>query len=137
MYDVKEIQRLYEEYGSMRKVAREMKISRNTVSKYLKRVKEFRSGKKSKVIYKEGANYKKIPSNTIKRIHELLNENKSKSVKLRYTAKKIWQMIISEGHNLSYTSTKRIVKKWKEKHTLIHDVYIEQVPKVGKRAEFD
>jgi len=137
MYDVKEIQRLYEEYGSMRKVAREMKISRNTVSKYLKRVKEFRSGKKSKVIYKEGANYKKIPSNTIKRIHELLNENKSKPVKLRYTAKKIWNMVISEGHDLSYTSTKRIVKKWKEKHTLIHDVYIEQVPKIGKRAEFD
>ena len=137
MYDVKEIQRLYEEYGSMRKVAREMKISRNTVSKYLKRLKEFRSGKKSKVIYKERANYKKIPQTTIKRIHELLNENKSKSVKLRYTAKKIWQMVISEGHNLSYTSTKRIVKKWKEKHTLIHDVYIEQVPKIGKRAEFD
>ncbi len=87
MYDVKEIQRLYEEYGSMRKVAREMRISRNTVSKYLKRLKEFRSGKKSKVIYKERENYKKIPQTTIKRIHELLNENKSKSVKLRYTAK--------------------------------------------------
>ena len=72
MYDVKEIQRLYEEYGSMRKVAREMRISRNTVSKYLKRLKEFRSGKKPKVIYKVGANYRRIPQTTIKRIHDLI-----------------------------------------------------------------
>ena len=68
MYDVKEIQRLYAKYGSMRRVAREMKISRNTVSKYLKRVKEFRNGKKSKVIYKESANHSRIPEGTVERI---------------------------------------------------------------------
>ena len=115
MYDVKEIQRLYEKYGSMRRVAREMKISRNTVSKYLKRVNEFRMGKKSKIIYKESASYTRIPQATVERIHSLLEENKSKSVKLRLTAKKIWYIVISEGHNLSYTSVKRIVRKWKER----------------------
>lgn len=137
MYDVEEIQRLYEKYGSMRRVAREMKISRNTVSKYLKRVKEFRKGKKPELIYKESASYTRIPQATVERIYSLLEENKSKSVKLRLTAKKIWHIVISEGHNLSYTSVKRIVRKWKEKNTLIHDIYIEQVPKIGKRAEFD
>jgi transposase len=137
MYDVKEIQRLYAKYGSMKRIAREMKISRNTVSKYLKRLEEFRNSKKSKVIYKESASYTRIPQATIERMHSLLEENKSKPVNLRYTAKKIWQMVIPEGYDLSYTSVKRIVKRWKEENTLIHDVYIEQVPKVWKHAEFD
>ncbi|MDI3473512.1 MAG: hypothetical protein PWQ48_1793 [Thermotogaceae bacterium] len=35
VYEVKEIQRLYEEYGSIREVARLTGISRNTVRKYL------------------------------------------------------------------------------------------------------
>ncbi len=132
MYDVKEIQRLYEKYGSMRRVAREMKISRNTVSKYLKRIKEFRKGKKSKLFYKESAEYTRISKTTMKRIHSLLEDNKTKPVKPRFTAKKIWYIIVSEGYNISCTSVKRIVRRWKEENTLIHDIYIEQVPKVGE-----
>jgi transposase len=71
------------------------------------------------------------------RIDELLEDNRPKPVKLRFTAKKIWYIIVSEGYNISYTSVKRVVRRWKSRNTLIHDIYIEQVPKIGKRAEFD
>jgi len=71
------------------------------------------------------------------RINKLLQDNSSKPVKLRFTAKKIWYIVVSEGYDISYTSVKRIVRRWKTTHTLVHDIYIEQVPKIGKRAEFD
>ncbi len=137
MHDVMEIKQLYEKYGSIRRVARNMKISRNTVSKYLMRSKEFRRGKIHKIIHRNSANYLRISDITTMRIDELLEDNSSKPVKLRFTAKKIWHIIVSEGYDISYTSVKRIVRRWKSRYTSIHDVYIEQVPKIGKRAEFD
>jgi len=50
VYDVKEIQRFYEEYGSIRKVARLTGILRNTVKKYLRRIEAVKSGKVEEVI---------------------------------------------------------------------------------------
>ena len=137
MYDVMEIKQLYEKYGSIRRVARNMKISRNTVTKYLIRSDEFRKGDIDKIIHRNSANYLRISDIITMRIDKLLEDNSSKPVKLRFTAKKIWHIVVSEGYDISYTSVKRIVRRWKNRNTLICDVYIEQVPKIGKRAEFD
>ena len=41
MYDVEKILELYDQSGSIRFVAMQMHISRNTVSKYLKRVEQY------------------------------------------------------------------------------------------------
>lgn len=44
VYEVKEIQRLYQEYGSIREVTRLTGISRNTVRKYLRRIEAVKLG---------------------------------------------------------------------------------------------
>ena len=137
VYEVKEIQRLHEEYGSIREVARLTGISRNTVRKYLRRIEALKSGKAEEVVKRKPVSFKRrtIETRTVARIEELLEFNKSKPKKLRFTAKKIWQVVVKEGHKISYTSVKRIVRKWKEEHGQ-RDVYIIQQPD-GRRAEFD
>jgi len=120
VYEVKKIQRLHEEYGSIREVARLTGISRNTVRKYLRRIEALKSGKAEEVVKRKPVSFKRrtIETRTVARIEELLEFNKSKPKKLRFTAKKIWQVVVKEGHKISYTSVKRIVRK-------------------GRRAEFD
>ena len=48
---VNEIQRLYDEYGSISRVSRELKISWNTVRKYLHRIQEVRNGFQEKLVF--------------------------------------------------------------------------------------
>jgi len=124
VYEVKKIQRLHEEYGSIREVARLTGISRNTVRKYLRRIEALKSGKAEEVVKRKPVSFKRrtIETRTVARIEELLEFNKSKPKKLRFTAKKIWQVVVKEGHKISYTSVKRIVRKWKEEHGQ-RDVY--------------
>jgi|OM-RGC.v1.001812560 transposase len=137
VYEVKEIQRLYQEYGSIREVTRLTGISRNTVRKYLRRIEAVKLGSAKEVIVRKPVPFKRrtIEPRTVARIEELLDSNKDKPKNLQFTAKKIWQMVVKEGHKISYTSVKRIVRKWKEEHGQ-RDVYIIQKPD-GKRAEFD
>ncbi len=136
MYDVEKILELYDQSGSIRFVAKQMDISRNTVSKYLKRVEQYRLKEKTSIIYRSPS-HRKISSETVERVHALLEENKVKPVKLRFTAKKIFSILIREGYKISYTSVKRIVHEWKMKNTSLNEVFIMQVPSIGKRAEFD
>ena len=113
MYEVKEIQRLYGEYGSIREVTRLTGISRNTIRKYLRRIEAVKSGKVEEVIKRKPVPFKRrtIEPRTITRIEGLLNSNSNKSKELRFTAKKIWHIVVKEGHKISYTSVKRIVRK--------------------------
>ena len=43
----------------------------------------------------------------------------------------------NKGYKISYTSVKRIVHEWKMRNTGLNEVFIMQVPSIGKRAEFD
>ncbi|MGC9173268.1 amino acid permease [Athalassotoga sp.] len=136
MYDVEKILELYDQSGSIRFVARQMHISRNTVSKYLKRVEQYRLKEKPSIIYRKPA-HRKISPETVERVHALLEENKVKPIKLRFTAKKIFSILTHEEYKISYTSVKRIVHEWKIRNTGLNEVFIMQVPSIGKRAEFD
>ncbi|MFW6121255.1 MAG: IS21 family transposase, partial [Petrotogales bacterium] len=137
VYEVKEIQRLYQEHGSIKEVVRLTSISRNTVRKYLRRIEKAKSGKIEEVVKRKPVKFKRrtISEETVNRIISLLQENKSKPANLQYTAKKIWHIVIQKGHTISYTSVKRIVRRWKEENGL-REVFIAQEPD-GKRAEFD
>ena len=44
MSSITHIQRLYDEYGSISRVSRELKISRHTVRKHIHRIQEVRAG---------------------------------------------------------------------------------------------
>ena len=53
MADIRRIVDLYELYGSYRKVARELSISRNTAKKYVLRVKDVQEGTADEILPKD------------------------------------------------------------------------------------
>ncbi|OAA19511.1 helix-turn-helix domain-containing protein, partial [Kosmotoga sp. DU53] len=70
VYEVKEIQRLYQEYGSIREVTRLTGISRNTVRKYLRRIEAVKLGSAKEVIVRKPVPFKRrtIEPRTVARI---------------------------------------------------------------------
>ena len=139
MADVRRIVDLYELHKSYKKVARELNISRNTVKKYLHQVKDVQEGLAEEIIPKN----RKIvqPSRVLtdlvrQKIHQYLESNLGRPKKQRLTAKRIWELLIQDGHKIGYTSVKDEVVRWKRTNGP-REVFILQEPRVGQRAEFD
>ena len=139
MADVRRIVDLYELHNSYKKVARELNISRNTVKKYLHQVKDVQEGLAEEIIPKN----RKIvqPSRVLtdlvrQKIHQYLESNLGRPKKQRLTAKRIWELLIQDGHKIGYTSVKDEVVRWKRTNGP-REVFILQEPRVGQRAEFD
>ena len=139
MADVRRIVDLYELHKSYKKVARELNISRNTVKKYLHQVKDVQDGLAEEIIPK---NRKIIqPSRVLtdlvrQKIHQYLESNLRQPRKQRLTAKRIWELLVRDGHKIGYTSVKDEVARWKRTNAP-REVFILQEPRVGQRAEFD
>jgi transposase len=139
MADIRRIVDLYELYGSYKKVARELSISPNTAKKYLRRIKDLQDGEADEILPK---NRKIIqPSRVLteivrQKIHQYLESNLEHPRKQRLTAKRIWELLVTDGHKIGYTSVKDEVARWKRTNNP-REVYILQEPRVGQRAEFD
>lgn len=139
MADVRRIVDLYELHGSYKRVARELNISRNTVKKYLHQVKEVQDGLSEEILPK---NRKIIqPSRVLtdlvrQKIHQYLESNLGQPKKQRLTSKRIWELLVRDGHKIGYTSVKDEVVRWKRTNAP-REVFILQEPRVGQRAEFD
>jgi transposase len=139
MADIRRIVDLYELYGSYKKVARELSISPNTAKKYLRRIKDLQDGEADEILPK---NRKIIqPSRVLteivrQKIHQYLESNLEHPRKQRLTAKRIWELLVWDGHKIGYTSVKDEVARWKRTNSP-REVYILQEPRVGQRAEFD
>jgi transposase len=133
MYDVAEILKYYNEYGSIREVQRHTRISRNTIAKYLARVEENKKDQSLEIIRSKQRTMSKRTNELISLVNTLLEENKSKHVKLRYTAKKVWNIVVSQGYNVSYTTVKRVFKQWVRQKGPKKEIYIEQIAKPGIR----
>ena len=139
MVDIRRIVDLYDLYKSYRRVARELKISRNTVKKYVLKVKDVQDGLADEILPKNRGIIQ--PSRVLtepvrQKIHEHLESNLSRPKKQRITAKRIWELLIEEGHKISYSSVKNEVARWKRTNAP-REVFILQEPRVGQRAEFD
>lgn len=139
MADIRRIVDLYELYGSYKKVARELSISLNTAKKYLRRVNDVQEGSVEEILPKD----RKIiqPSRVLteivrQKIHQYLESNLEQPRKQRLTAKRIWELLIRDGHKIGYTSVKDEVVRWKHTNAP-REVFILQEPRVGQRAEFD
>ena len=139
MADIRRIVDLYELRKSHKRVARELNISKNTVKKYVHKVKELQEGKADEILPKE----KKIvqPLRVLtepvrQKIHQYLESNLGHPRKQRLTAKRIWELLIRDGHKIGYTSVKDEVVRWKSTNAP-REVFILQEPRVGQRAEFD
>ncbi len=137
MYSISEIQRLYAEYGSISRVSRELRISRNTVRKHLNHIQEVRDGLQKELLpEKQIHNNRVVTDNLISFVHKKLEENKSKPKKQRLSAIDIHRLAQAGGHQVGYSSIKKIVHDWKETHHS-RDIYVMQDPPEGYRAEFD
>ena len=113
MADIRRIVDLYELYGSYKKVARELDISPNTAKKYLRRVKDVQEGTADEILPK---NRKIIqPSRVLtetfrQKIHQYLESNLEHPRKQRLTAKRIWELLVTDGHKIGYTQASKM--KW-------------------------
>jgi len=139
MADISRINDLYELRKSYKKVARELNISRNTARKYVHQVKDVQDGLAHDILPKE----RKIvqPSRVLtepvrQKIHQHLESNLGHPRKQRLTAKRIWELLVRDGHKIGYTSVKDEVARWKRTNAP-REVFILQEPRVGQRAEFD
>lgn len=68
--------------------------------------------------------------------HRIIRSKLGRPKKQRLTAKRIWELLIQDGHKIGYTSVKDEVVRWKRTNGP-REVFILQEPRVGQRAEFD
>ena len=139
MSDIQRIVELYNLYGSVRRVAKELKISRNTVSKYLQRVQGVKDGVEETILPQDRQIQRSctvlIPE-VKEQIHSILEKNADLPKKQRWNGQKIWDHLIKEGYTIGYSTVKREIASWK--HQYGHrEVYIAQETDLGYRAEFD
>ena len=139
MADIRRIVDLYELYGSYKKVARELSISRNTAKKYVHQVKDVKDGLAEEILPKDRKIIQpsRVLTETVRlKIHQYLKSNLEHPRKQRLTAKRIWELLVTDGHKIGYTSVKDEVVRWKRTNAP-REVFILQEPRVGQRAEFD
>jgi transposase len=139
MVDIRRIVDLYDLYKSYRRVARELNISRNTVKKYVLRVKDVQDGSAAEILPKnrEIIQPSRVLTEPVRhKIHEHLESNLNRPKKQRITAKRIWELLVEGGYRIGYSSVKNEVVRWKRTNAP-REVFILQEPRVGQRAEFD
>ena len=139
MADVQRMVTLYHLYGSYSQVARELHISRNTVKKYLRQIDEVREGLRTEILPESRTIHqpRRIVNNKIiDQIHTLLESNEHRPRKQRMNGRQIHRHLVQSGHQISYTTTKRIIRDWKQDQKS-REVFILQNPEPGYRAEFD
>ncbi|WP_409340204.1 IS21 family transposase [Methanospirillum stamsii] len=139
MADVQRMATLYHLYGSYSQVARELHISRNTVKKYLRQLSEVRDGIRTEILPESRTIHQPrriVTDDIIDQIHTLLESNEDRPRKQRMNGRQIHHHIVQSGHQISYTTTKRIIQDWKHDQKS-REVFILQSPEPGYRAEFD
>lgn len=139
MEDVDRIRQLYQETGSCRKVANIMGISRNTVTKYLKRIEECQNGDSEEIVPIIRNLQRPKPAlsdDVVNKIHTYLEENQKRPKKQRLNAHQIFLTLKYNGTEISYSTVKREVRQWKQ-HNVFRDICIAQDYESGYRAECD
>jgi len=101
MSDIKQIMELYKLYGSIRRVAKELHISQNTVKKYVERVQSVRKGIEEEIIPEDRQIRRQcsvVTSEIKEKIHHILEENHDHPRKQRWNGKKIWRHLVQSGN---------------------------------------
>jgi transposase len=112
---------------SVRRVAREMGISRNTVRKYLKVSEPMR--------HEQGARARPVLEKVAPRIDELLEEWSTRTTpKQRITGTRLHQQLIEEGCKVGITTVREYLH---EKRRQKEEVYIPLVHRAGDEAQVD
>lgn len=139
MADVQQMATLYRLYGSYSQVARELHISRNTVKKYLRQIDEVRDGLRAEILPEKRTIHQPrriVTQEIIDQVHSLVESNEHRPKKQRLNGRQIHRHLVQSGHQISYTTTKRLISEWKHDQKS-REVFILQSPEPGYRAEFD
>ena len=112
---------------SVRSVAREMRVSRNTVKRYLTLAAPVRTEREARPRPRWEA--------VKRRLQELLEASpKWTGGKQRLTAARLHQMLLEEGHVVGATLVKEVVAEWKRKR---REVFVPLVYAAGELAQVD
>ncbi len=100
----------YLEKKSIRQIAREQHHSRRTIRKAIQQVQPhpyFRTVPKPSPIF--GSRFQE-------RVDELLTKNRTLPPKQQYTARKIYETLVSEGYQGSESHLRRYITRWKKEY---------------------
>ncbi|MGE3766726.1 MAG: IS21 family transposase [Kofleriaceae bacterium] len=112
----------------IRRLAREMGVSKNTIKRYLR-------GAPAGVGRPRGIPGAPVRDAVQPRALELLDESKRWTAgKQQLTAARLYAMLSSEGHDVGYTVVKQIVREWKRQRK---EVFVPLVYKPGDSAQVD
>ncbi len=112
----------------IRRLAREMGVSRNTIKRYL-------SGAPAGVGKPRGVPGAPVHDTVQPRALEILEDSKRWTAgKQRLTAARLHELLRSEGHAVGYTVVKDIVREWKRQRK---EVFVPLVYKPGDLGEVD
>lgn len=113
---------------SIRRLAREMGIQRNTIRRYLR-------GAQAGVGKPRGVPGAPVHDAVKPRAEEILEDSKRWTAgKQRLTAARLHELLLGEGHEVSYTVVKQIVREWKRQRK---EVFVPLVYKPGDVGEVD
>lgn len=112
---------------SVRRVAQEMGVARNTVRRYLRGA--------PPGIRKASARSRPVTDRVWARAEEILGEAPQwTGGKQRLTATRVWRMLVEEGLTAGETVVKEIVREWRRRR---REVFVPLVYKPGDLAEVD
>ena len=112
----------------IRRLSREMGISRNTIKRYLR-------GAEPGVGRPRGAAGAPVRDAVRPRAEEILDDSKRWTAgKQRLTAARLYTMLVGEGHDVGYTVVKQIVREWKRRKL---EVFVPLVYRAGDLGEVD
>jgi transposase len=111
---------------SMRRVAAEMGLSRNTVKKYLTQAEPVR--------HEAEPRRKPVRSVVTARIEALLADKRLTNRKQRWTGPRLAEVLADEGHAVSVRTVQRVAQEWRRRRA---EVYVPLVYEPGEMAEVD
>ena len=104
---IAKIRRMYHvQNKGIKTIARELKLSKNTVKKIIREDKTSNNYKRSKQPLPIMGEFKS-------QLTDILEANATKPIRQRYTAKKIYQELCNNGFKGSYVTVNRFVATWK------------------------
>ena len=115
---------------SIRQIAKDLRLSRNTVRKVL------RSEKTSFVYQRKSQPLPKLGPLIID-LDNALEEDQKLPKKMRRTAQVLFEELQSQGYEGGYDSVRRHVQDWRRKHRSANQVYIPLSFDPGEAFQFD
>ena len=132
MDTISKIRRDYYVHGkSLRRMARERKLSRNTVRKVIRE-------NKTKFTYQRAIQPRRKMGDYVEQLNRLLSDNLELPRKRRLTLKQMYEALCESGFEGSYETVCHHARKWRHEHACSQsDAFIPQQFAPGEAYQFD